>query len=141
MINLPIISEIPVADEKTIWRSLDDLADTPELHEFAKKEFPGFANVYEGLGEAEVEEGALSRRQFLALSAAGLGLAGLSGCRTSTRPAFLVPEPHFQCWWKAMKAAPPRLKVIRSIPPAWARATRMPRPRFSSCIRRTVRAR
>jgi molybdopterin-containing oxidoreductase family iron-sulfur binding subunit len=81
MINLPIISEIPVADEKTIWRSLDDLADTPELHEFAKKEFPGFANVYEGLGEAEVEEGALSRRQFLALSAAGLGLAGLSGCR------------------------------------------------------------
>ena len=67
---------------KPFWHSLDDRADTPEFRAFAAQEFPGFANVFEALGEAEVEEGsALSRRSFLALSAAGLGLAGLAGCR------------------------------------------------------------
>jgi len=67
-----------------IWRSLDELAGTPEFREFTAKEFPGFANVYESLGEAEVVEkegDGLNRRQFVALSAAALGLAGLSGCR------------------------------------------------------------
>jgi molybdopterin-containing oxidoreductase family iron-sulfur binding subunit len=63
----------------TPWRSLDELADTPEFREFARKEFPGFANVWEGTGVAEGE--GFDRRQFLALSAAALGLAGLAGCR------------------------------------------------------------
>ena len=71
---------------KNYWRSLDDLADTPEFRAFAKEEFPGFASVYEGLGEAVpnddgAPDAAVNRRKFLALSAAALGLAGLAGCR------------------------------------------------------------
>ncbi len=68
---------------KTYWRSLEQLADTPEFRAFAAKEFPGFANVYEGLGEADLAGGDAGpdRRRFLALSAAALGMAGLTGCR------------------------------------------------------------
>jgi MoCo/4Fe-4S cofactor protein with predicted Tat translocation signal len=86
-----------------IWRSLDELADTPEFRDFTAKEFPGFANVYEELGEAELladpQSPALNRRQFVALSAAAMGLAGLSGCRRpelpilpySQTPDFVIP--------------------------------------------------
>ncbi|MDB5309779.1 MAG: 4Fe-4S ferredoxin [Gemmataceae bacterium] len=69
---------------KDYWRSLEDLADTPEFRAFAREEFPGFVNVYESLGEAELkgdDAAGLDRRKFLALSAAALGLAGLAGCR------------------------------------------------------------
>jgi molybdopterin-containing oxidoreductase family iron-sulfur binding subunit len=68
------------------YRSLEQRADTPEFRAFAAQEFPGFANVYDALGEAEPkdddpEAAGLNRRKFLALSAAALGLAGLAGCR------------------------------------------------------------
>jgi len=68
------------------YRSLEQLAGTPEFRAFASEEFPGFANVYESLGEAvptddDPEAAGLNRRKFLALSAAALGLAGLAGCR------------------------------------------------------------
>lgn len=77
-------------DQPSYYRSLEQLADTPEFRAFAAGEFPGFANVYESLGEAEPrghdpeldpEAARLDRRKFLALSAAALGLAGLAGCR------------------------------------------------------------
>ncbi len=78
------------ADRQGYWRSLDDLADTPEFRAFAQEEFPGFANVYEGLGEAEPRGdspgASVDRRKFLALSAAALGLAGLAGCRRPEIP-------------------------------------------------------
>ena len=71
--------------EPSYYRSLEHLADTPEFRAFAAEEFPGFANVYESLGEAEPRDdnpdAGLNRRKFLALSAAALGLAGLAGCR------------------------------------------------------------
>ena len=72
--------------EPNAYRSLEHLADTPEFRAFARQEFPGFANVFESLGEAEFaddnpEQAGLNRRKFLALSAAALGLAGLAGCR------------------------------------------------------------
>src|SRR5215813_12213483 len=91
----------PLAPEpgKNYWRSLADLADTPEFRAFAAEEFPGFANVYESLGEAELKddgpEAGLNRRRFLALSAAALGLAGLAGCRRpdiEILPFSAVPE-------------------------------------------------
>ncbi len=67
-------------------RGLDDLADTPESRASDTQEFPGFTSIYEGLGEAEPkddnpEEAAINRRNFLALSAASLGLTALAGCR------------------------------------------------------------
>ncbi len=69
---------------KSLWRSLDELADTPEFRARAAEEFPGFANIYESLGEAELKDGAsLDRRGFMKLSAAALALSGVlaSGCR------------------------------------------------------------
>ena len=54
--------------------------ETRRQGEFAE----GFANVYEDAGEVEIageSEESLSRRQFLALSAASLSLAAVAGCR------------------------------------------------------------
>ncbi len=53
------------------WRSLDELADTPEFREFLHREFPR---------EASVWEGSLSRRSFLQIMGASLALGGLSAC-------------------------------------------------------------
>ncbi len=54
------------------WRSLDELADTPEFREFMRKEFPNNAT--------ELLDGG-TRRQFLKVMAASLAMAGLTGCR------------------------------------------------------------
>jgi len=54
------------------WRSLDELAATPEFRAFVEREFP--QGVPDGL------EGP-SRRQFLKIMAASFGLAGLTACR------------------------------------------------------------
>ncbi|MDH3252644.1 MAG: TAT-variant-translocated molybdopterin oxidoreductase, partial [Ignavibacteria bacterium] len=53
------------------WRSLDELADTPEFREFLHREFPR---------EASVWEGSLSRRNFLQIMGASLALGGLNAC-------------------------------------------------------------
>ncbi len=53
------------------WRSLDELADTPEFNEFLHREFPR---------EASAWDDAFSRRGFLKLMGASLALGGLSGC-------------------------------------------------------------
>jgi molybdopterin-containing oxidoreductase family iron-sulfur binding subunit len=58
------------------WRSLEELANTPEFQALMQREFPAQASVWPD---------ALSRRQFLTLMGASLALAGLSGC--SVRPA------------------------------------------------------
>src|SRR5438067_1291153 len=87
----------PPEPGKPFWRSLAELADTPEFRAFAAEEFPGFANVYESLGEAELKgdenpETGLSRRKFLALSAAALGLAGCRRPDIEILPFSAVPE-------------------------------------------------
>ena len=53
------------------WRSLDELAETPEFREMLHREFPE--------GASEWEDG-LSRRSFLKMAAASLALAGLTAC-------------------------------------------------------------
>ena len=55
----------------TYWRSLEELAETPEFTELLDRELPRFA--------AEWPDG-VSRRNFLQLAAASLGLAGLTAC-------------------------------------------------------------
>jgi molybdopterin-containing oxidoreductase family iron-sulfur binding subunit len=53
------------------WRSLDELAGTPEFEDIVNRELPRFASVW--------PEG-MSRRGFLQLTSASLALAGLTGC-------------------------------------------------------------
>jgi MoCo/4Fe-4S cofactor protein with predicted Tat translocation signal len=53
------------------WRSLDQLADTPEFEEFLHREFPR---------EASVWDESFNRRNFLKLMGASLALGGLSAC-------------------------------------------------------------
>ncbi len=54
------------------WRSLDELADTPEYRALVEKEFPGLA---EDLISPQ------TRRAFLKVMGASLGVAGLAACR------------------------------------------------------------
>lgn len=53
------------------WRSLDEIAETPEFKEMMHREFPG--------GASEWEDG-VSRRSFLKMAAASLALAGFTAC-------------------------------------------------------------
>ncbi|HNQ24331.1 MAG TPA: TAT-variant-translocated molybdopterin oxidoreductase [Phycisphaerae bacterium] len=54
------------------WRSLDELADTPQFRQFLEAEFPE---------SVEALRTPATRRQFLQLMAASLALAGVTGCR------------------------------------------------------------
>ena len=56
---------------KKYWRSLEELADTPEFREFVAREFPQ---------QAEGWNDPIERRSFMKLMGASLALAGLSGC-------------------------------------------------------------
>ncbi|HEY0511968.1 MAG TPA: TAT-variant-translocated molybdopterin oxidoreductase [Thermoanaerobaculia bacterium] len=53
------------------WRSLDELAATPEFEDLLHREFPRFASEWPA---------GVSRRGFLQLASASLALAGLTGC-------------------------------------------------------------
>ncbi|MFH2055803.1 MAG: TAT-variant-translocated molybdopterin oxidoreductase [bacterium] len=68
------------------WRSLEQLADDPEVRDWLEREFP------EGASELK---NPLSRRHFLGLMGASLGLAGLAGCRKPVQkilPYVTAPE-------------------------------------------------
>jgi MoCo/4Fe-4S cofactor protein with predicted Tat translocation signal len=53
------------------WRSLEEIAATPEFEQMLEREFPRFAAEWPS---------DVSRRNFLQLAAASLGLAGLTAC-------------------------------------------------------------
>ena len=56
---------------RSYWRSVDELADTPEFQAAVEKEFPARRQEW---GDA------VSRRGFLKLMGASVALAGLAGC-------------------------------------------------------------
>jgi molybdopterin-containing oxidoreductase family iron-sulfur binding subunit len=66
----------PATTGRRYWRSLDELADTPEFKDWLHREFPQ--------GASELEDGQ-NRRQFLKIMSASFALAGLglagAGCR------------------------------------------------------------
>ncbi len=71
---------------KEYWRSMDQLADTPEFQEFLHREFP------EGASEMK---SAMSRRNFLTIMGASMALAGLTACRRPVEkivPYVVAPE-------------------------------------------------
>src|SRR5512138_1980474 len=55
------------------WRTLEELAETPEFEELLHREFPEQASVWDA---------GVDRRGFLRLMGASLALAGLSACTT-----------------------------------------------------------
>src|SRR5215472_7665348 len=59
----------------TYWRSLDDLAATPEFREMVEREFPRQA-----IGWSDDENPVEGRRNFLKLMGASLALGGLAAC-------------------------------------------------------------
>ena len=63
------------------WRSLDELADTPEFRELLQREFPDGATEWTD---------PVGRREFLKLMGASLALAGLTSC-TSQPSDKIVP--------------------------------------------------
>ena len=75
---------------KTYWRSLGELQETPEFQEFLHREFP--------VAASEFPEG-MSRRRWMELMGASLGLGGLAGCR-----------------WEAQKIAPFAIRPENRIP-------------------------
>jgi molybdopterin-containing oxidoreductase family iron-sulfur binding subunit len=66
---------------RAYWRSLDELADTPEFHEFVGREFPAQASEFTDPA---------GRRQFLKLMGASLALAGVGAC-TRQPPEKIIP--------------------------------------------------
>ncbi|HYY31211.1 MAG TPA: TAT-variant-translocated molybdopterin oxidoreductase, partial [Chthoniobacterales bacterium] len=56
-----------------LWRSLEELSDTPEFRDYLEREFPSGAAEWP---EADV----IGRRKFLGLIGASLAMAGLTGC-------------------------------------------------------------
>ncbi|MES1240193.1 MAG: TAT-variant-translocated molybdopterin oxidoreductase [Acidobacteriota bacterium] len=77
-----------------LWRSLDDLAGTPEFQDFLHREFPRFAS--EAPEEMTKTDG-VSRRRFLQLTSASLALAGLTGCTKQPNEAIIpyVKQPEY----------------------------------------------
>ena len=117
---------------KKYWRSLEELADTPEFREFVEREYPQHAEEWDDPVE---------RRTFLKLMGASLALAGLSGCvfqppekivpyvkqpedGTSRQSSLLCDRGdtgrcrHAACWPEATKDGRRRSKGIRIIPTA-----------------------
>ena len=82
---------------KRFWKSLDELADTPEFNELMREEFPRQSGAGEWVD-------AVSRRGFLKVMGASLALAGLAGCtKQPDEPIFpYVKQPEDLVLGKAM---------------------------------------
>ncbi len=66
---------------RTYWRTLEELAETPEFAALVQRELPRFRDVVVGS----------DRRRFLQLMAASMALGGLSGCGPEAGPRQLLP--------------------------------------------------
>jgi molybdopterin-containing oxidoreductase family iron-sulfur binding subunit len=74
---------------KQYWRSLEELAGTPEFQIFLDHEFPQHSEQWEESGFS----GGVNRRQLLSVMGASLAMAGLTAC---TRPAEDKIVPYVQ---------------------------------------------
>jgi len=76
------------ANARRYWRSLEELADTPEFKEWLQREFPR--------GASEMEADGHSRRNFLKLMSASFALAGIATLGAGCRKPEEHLEPHGQ---------------------------------------------
>jgi MoCo/4Fe-4S cofactor protein with predicted Tat translocation signal len=76
-------SVLSAAQGKQYWRSLEELANDPAFRAALEREFPDRAS--------EWTDDLPSRRHFLALMGASLGLAGVSGCHYIQPDVKIVP--------------------------------------------------
>ena len=65
-----------------LWRSLEELGNTPEFRACLEREFPVGASEWSAADEAG---NGMGRRQFIMLAGASLALAGLAGCSPRSR--------------------------------------------------------
>ena len=65
-----------------LWRSLEELGNTPEFRVCLEREFPVGASEWTAADEAG---NGMGRRQFLMLAGASLALAGFAGCSPRSR--------------------------------------------------------
>jgi molybdopterin-containing oxidoreductase family iron-sulfur binding subunit len=82
---------------KRFWKSLDELADTPEFQELMQEEFPRQAGAGEWVDP-------VSRRGFLKVMGASFALAGLAGCtKQPDEPVFpYIKQPEDLILGKSM---------------------------------------
>jgi MoCo/4Fe-4S cofactor protein with predicted Tat translocation signal len=84
------------AGAPVVWRSLDELADTPGFRERVVREFPRWAPAEWGSAESNPAESSndtpddAGRRDFLKLAGASISLAGLAAC-TRQPTELIVP--------------------------------------------------
>lgn len=78
---LPVLQK--AAAEKPYWRSLDELADSPEFRSYLQSEFP---EKHEGWLDP------MTRRNFLKTMGAGLGLMFMTACRRPLEKIFPYNE-------------------------------------------------
>src|SRR5574341_902096 len=78
LLGVPPMKAAEGADNR-VWRSLDELAGTPEFQEYLHREFP--SNASEWLDP-------VGRRGFLKLMSASMALAGVTAC--TVQPAELI---------------------------------------------------
>src|ERR1051325_11477526 len=72
--NFALMRERILAEQNNgpqYWRSLEELADTPEFREFVEREYPQHAEEWHD---------PIGRRNFIKLMGASLALAGLTSC-------------------------------------------------------------
>ena len=62
----------PSKTRREAWRSLEELAESPEFRQHLEKEFPSATGALED---------PVSRRSFLGLMGAAVAMSGLVGCR------------------------------------------------------------
>ncbi len=80
---MPSLNLDPKSPKSAPWKSLEELAETPEAKEFLAQEFPDGADV---LGTE------ISRRRFLQVMGAGMAFAGVTGCKGVRRPVkYILP--------------------------------------------------
>jgi molybdopterin-containing oxidoreductase family iron-sulfur binding subunit len=83
--DLPAIrTRLAASNGRSYWRSLEELADTPEIQELIAREFPENASTFTD---------PVGRRRFLKLMSASLALAGVGACKRQP-DELIVPYVH-----------------------------------------------